>query len=102
MKKALLLAIVATAFTAGCAQFPYQTGNFYTDATAPFQATNNATGTKMGEACMSNILGIISTGDASIDAAAKMGGVASISTVDTSFFTILGLFSTTCTKVSGN
>ena len=97
-----LLAVIALGFGSGCAVAPYQPGSIYTGHSAPMQATSNEVGNKKGEACQSNILGVFSTGDASISAAAKAGGVAKVGTVNYSFSTILGLYSSTCTVVTGN
>ena len=102
MKKFLMAMIVFGALaSAGCAALPYQTGVWYTDYQTPLQATQNDTGSKMGEACQTNILGLIATGDASISTAAQNGGVTKINSVDTNFNHILGIFSKTCTRVSG-
>jgi outer membrane lipoprotein SlyB len=101
-KITMLLALVAMLALSGCAQLPYQTGSIYTSHTAPMQATQNEVGNKKGEACQTNILGIFSTGDASIAAAAKAGGMGKVGTVNYSFSTILGLYSSTCTVVTGN
>jgi hypothetical protein len=60
-----------------------------------------ATGSKTGEACASSILGAIATGDASIAAAKAAGGVSEVSHVDHDNFSILGLYATTCTIVTG-
>ena len=47
-------------------------------------------------------LGIIATGDASIDAAKKAGGITNVASVDHDSTSILGLFATFCTVVKGN
>ena len=49
-----------------------------------------------------NILGLIATGDSSIDAAKKAGGIKDVSSVDHDSTSILGLFGTFCTVVKGN
>jgi len=85
----------------GCAAVPYQPGPLYTKAQAPRQATNNSANGPSGEACQQNILGIVAIGDASIDTAAEKGGIEKVATVDTKFTTILGLWSQSCTKVTG-
>ncbi len=62
--------------------------------------TNTGANQKTGEACVTNILGVVATGDASINKAAKNGGIKKVSTVDITgkpgFFT-----SEYCTKVTG-
>lgn len=103
MRKFILAAVVAFGFLlGGCGAIaPYQPGGLYTSYDSPRQATQNAVGAKTGKACQTNILGMIATGDASIQAAANKGGVSKIATVDTHFQHILGIFSKTCTRVSG-
>ena len=103
MKKLLLALILFGALAStGCgAVFPYQPGPIYTDYQTPAMATQNETGNKMGEACQTNILGLVATGDASVSTAAKNGGITKVNSVDTKFKTILGIFSESCTVVSG-
>jgi hypothetical protein len=76
-------------------------GFIYTDATTPRHATENPLGKKKGEACATSILGIVTTGDATIRAAADAGGVKNISAVDAKIRNILGIVATYCTVVSG-
>ncbi|MGO8991975.1 MAG: TRL-like family protein [Polyangiaceae bacterium] len=64
-------------------------------------ATGASLGTRSGEACSMNILGIISVGDGSIKSAARDAGITHISTVDFHYLNILGLFGRVCTLVSG-
>ena len=76
------------------------TGFWYTSTQSGVAATAQMS-TKTGEACASSILGIIATGDASIDAARKAGGINSISEVDEKASDILGLYASYCTIVHG-
>jgi hypothetical protein len=90
----------------GCATFAFAghgtpLGFFYTDASAPQHITENEVGKKKGEACASSILGWVTTGDASVRAAADAGGIKQISAVDSSFRNYLGIYATYCTIVSG-
>lgn len=59
-------------------------------------------GTKEGKACLQTILGLIAQGDASIEAAAKAGGVKSVSSVDHSTKNMLGIIGEYCTIVRGS
>lgn len=99
MKKALLLtAILAVCLTA--------TGCFYAAIKMPqpavaYYGPTSTTASKMGEASWTNILGIIATGDASIDAAMKKAGISKVHHIDQSVTNILGLFSTYTTVVYG-
>ena len=57
-------------FCAGCAtSFPV--GSLYTELGLPVGATSNVTGSKKGVAKCQSVLGLVATGDASIDAAKK-------------------------------
>lgn len=90
----------------GCATFAFTgqgtaVGFIYTDTTTPHHVTENNLGNKKGEACATSILGIVTTGDASIRAAANAGAIKEISAIDTSFRNILGVYAKYCTVVSG-
>ncbi|MEZ5397947.1 MAG: TRL-like family protein [Bryobacterales bacterium] len=76
-------------------------GVLYADTTTPVHATENNLGKKVGEACATSILGIVTTGDASIRAAADAGGIKEIAAVDSSLKNILGIVATHCMIVSG-
>lgn len=58
-------------------------------------------GSKMGKACSTSILGLVSMGDSSIATAAKNGGISKVSTVDTEFETVLGVYGEYCMVVRG-
>ena len=105
MKKLLAVPLVLMALT-GCAGGVFAgkggaIGILYADAVLPRYATNNNVGKKKGEACATSILGIITTGDATIRAAADAGGIKNISAVDASMKNIIGIVGTYCTVVSG-
>lgn len=90
----------------GCATFVFlgqhaPVGFLYADATVPATVTENELGKKKGEACATSILGLVTTGDASVRAAADAGGIKQISSVDGSIRNILGIVATYCTVVSG-
>ncbi|NJM10032.1 MAG: hypothetical protein HC883_03860, partial [Bdellovibrionaceae bacterium] len=73
-----ILGLFAT-YMMGCATASSPvTGAWYTDVKGPIGATDAYGGTAVGEACASSILGLIATGDASLDAAKKNGGVAQV------------------------
>lgn len=67
-------------------------GAWYTDVKAPLTATSNSNATKVGSAEATSVLGLVATGDASIDAAAKAGGITKIHHVDEQSTNILGLY----------
>ncbi len=76
------------------------TGFWYTGVTDGVAATPQVA-VKRGEACATSILGLIATGDASIEAARKNGGINSIASVDGKSTGILGLYASYCTIVHG-
>ena len=96
----LLLSFPLLLLLGGCAMYPI--AGLYTDVTMPFHPVIGHTGSKRGEACSSNILGLIATGEGGIDAARRKGGITKVATVDHKMTTILGLYSTFCTVVTGN
>jgi opacity protein-like surface antigen len=84
MKKLIaIVALAAICFLAvGCATI-----------TQPVAATTNPVGSKIGQASGRIWLGVFGTADAGIQAAAKNGGITTISTVDvTTTLGILGLW----------
>lgn len=99
--KLLAVALLVIA-TSGCAIVASPSiGFLYTNVQGPV-ATGKGTGaSKTGEACATNILGLISTGDASIDAAKKSGNIQEVATVDHSSKMVLGLYGRYCTVVKG-
>lgn len=99
MKK-LVLALgfgCAIGSTAGLAS-----GVLYSDMTGPVAATSTGGDSKQGQAKCSNILGLVSVGNCSVDAAAKAGNISQIKSVDTKIWSILGLYTTSTTIVKGN
>ncbi len=92
MKKLLLIAAIGT-FFAGCAVVPLP-GVIYTDADYGLDATANAVGSKVGTGQATAILGIVATGDASINSAARKAGISRISHVDYKVTSIIGVYQT--------
>ena len=82
MKKVLVLAI-ALLFLSSCAGVRSPLiGMLYGDVKSPVTATSNTGSMKVGTAEATSILGIVATGDASIEAAAKAAGITKIHHVD--------------------
>lgn len=97
-----LVATAAAAALAGCAITPAPlVGVFYTDISYPRQVWHGTAQSKVGEACASSILGLVATGDASIEEAKKEGRISKVTSVDQKSTSILGLFGTYCTVVTG-
>jgi len=100
-KVSLFLLSGFVVFSVGCASARSPlTGMFYTSTQSGLAATPQA-GPKWGEACASSILGMVATGDASIEAARRNGGITSIASVDEKASSILGIYATYCTIVRG-
>lgn len=94
---------VAAALLGGCAVVASPTTGFlYTQVQGPITTGTGTNASKTGQACATNILGLISTGDASIDAAKKAGGITTVASVDHDSTSILMLYGTFCTVVKGN
>ncbi len=78
-------------------------GLIYHDVKGPNDVVvGKAAGAKKGESCATNILGWIATGDASIAAAKKKGGITDVAVVDYSSLNILGVYGKTCAIVRGS
>ena len=103
MKEAILLAAaVAAASLTGCATVASPvTGLLYSDVNYPITATSSEVGSKTGEATATSILGIFASGDASVAAAAKAGGITKIKTVDVKASNILTLYAKYTVVVTG-
>ena len=78
-------AVVATPVGSGLIVTSSKTGEF---------ATSNDLGTKVGTAKSLNVLGLVVSGDASIETAAKSAGIKKISHIDNEKFCVLGIWST--------
>lgn len=105
MKKVGLLAVAAIALLASsCATVgtPVGIGALYTSVNSGEAVTSNNLGKKVGTSKASNVLGLVATGDASIEKAAKDAGIKKISHVDSKKTSILGLFATYTTTVYGD
>jgi len=76
-------------------------GFIYTDVKGPITADSGASASKEGTSCASSILGWVATGDASIEAAMKNGGISKVATVDFNSTGILGFYAKFCTIVRG-
>lgn len=86
------LAALAVFFT-GCAT-PYPVGGIVTDIHLPVLATSTSISedSKKGEARCESYFGLFATGDASIEEAAKEGGITKITHVDWKAKNILGVY----------
>ncbi len=96
----LALFLLCALALSGCAGVPL-VGGAYTDIQYSEDATANPIGNRVGEACAVSYLGLVATGDASIEAARRNGGITMISTVDKSHKNILFFYAKNCTIVRG-
>lgn len=99
--KALFLAASVAALS-GCAATSSPVGNaLFTDVSGPVGVSNSAEASKLGKSCAHNVLGLVATGDASIEAAKKSGNISTVSSVDGHGTSVLFLYSRFCTVVKG-
>lgn len=94
MKKLFGIIILASLLSSCAFVMAPTTGVVYTDVKAPFAVTSNEGSSKVGTGEMSSILGIVATGDASIQSAAKSAGITKIHHVDYKAFSVLGIYAT--------
>ncbi len=103
MKK-LLLVLMCSLFLGACAnvQSPVS-GLIWTNVKAPLAVTDSSTQSELvGRAQATSILGLVATGDASIQTAAHNGGITEIHHVDYESHSFLGIVSTFTVIVYGN
>jgi TRL-like protein family len=105
MKWHLVVGALALAALNGCAMATggnaAAMGTIYSGYKSPGQV-GAAADSKTGEACISSILGVVATGDASIETAKKAGGITQIAHIDHEQFSVLGVYATSCTIVHGS
>lgn len=98
----IVLSLFIMPLITGCAYAPSQTGTaLYSVTSEPWLATSNNVATKEGRACGSNVLGIFSSGDYSINKAKEHGNIKSVVTVDKQVKNVLFVYSKVCTIVRG-
>ncbi|WP_236979624.1 TRL-like family protein [Membranihabitans maritimus] len=86
-----LLAVLVCMTSCATVKSPLS-GMVYSDVKAPVAVTGNSNSTKVGSSEATSILGIVATGDASIEAAAKSAGITKIHHVDEQSSSILVFF----------
>jgi hypothetical protein len=93
----------------GCAALGvyYPFGSIYQGTQIPHYVNRQSTqgpgttGDKVGESCATGILFAVAFGDASLDAAKKVGGISEVHSVEFHGTSILGLYTQGCTEVHG-
>jgi hypothetical protein len=92
MKKlGIVVALLAVTMLAGCAT-PFPQGLLYTDLKLPVGVTGNGgKAPKIGTAECTSVLALVATGDCSVEAARKQGGITKIHHVDWDANNVLGI-----------
>jgi TRL-like protein family len=104
MRKVSVAAVglmVAALGMVGCGAVGPLPGAIYTNTQFPSIASQAGPGHKTGTAQARAYLAMVAVGDASVDTACKNGGITKINTVDTHATSILGVYSTWTTIVTG-
>ena len=108
MKKLLTLVTLAalTSCAAGGAGGWHARGFLYSDTKSPawdLEVQSESTATRsVGKATCVSILGLIATGDCTVETAKKDGNITKVSSVQFDYKNILGVYAETTTKVYGN
>lgn len=101
MKMNICSLVLMSFILVGCASVGPTGGVLFHDIKYGIDATPGIEAKKRGEACQSSILGLVGTGDASIDTAKKFAQISEVSSVDATSMSILGLYNKYCTVVHG-
>lgn len=99
MKK-LFLMVLAGGMLAACATPSTEVGTALFAMTQQPMLVTEATGTKTGRACATNILGLYISGDMSVEAAKKNGKITKVASVDKDIKSY-AVYSEVCTVVTG-
>jgi hypothetical protein len=102
MKKVLFLIALLTLF-GGCVVAPFQPPmGVVSVVQAPLSTEGNFNvGSKRGEASAISVLGLVSVGDCSIDAAVKSGGLQKVNHLDYGYLNIIGVYQKTTVIAHG-
>ncbi|MBP5429613.1 MAG: TRL-like family protein [Elusimicrobiaceae bacterium] len=98
--KRTMLAVAGALLLGACATPSTEVGiALFNDTVQPLMVTGN-TGTKVGRACAKNYLGLVITGDMSVEAAKKDGKITQVASVNKE---VKGyaLYAEVCTVVTG-
>jgi hypothetical protein len=97
----LLVALTSVTLTSCAVVVSPLLATLYTNVKFHTGDHNQTIGSKRGESCATNILGLIATGDASVVEAARQAGIQKVTSVDYSVSNVLGLYATYCVIVTG-
>ena len=94
--------LAAVMFFGGCLAYTPVIGVVVTAAQGPLTATTFDQSARVGNSCAYSILGMVSWGDASINAAKNAGQIKQVASVDYETLNVLAIFGSFCTVVRGN
>lgn len=97
----MAVVVLSVMVLSGCAT-PFPMGQLYTEIKSPVGAGEGGTGSKVGTAKATSILGLVATGDASIKTAMQNGNITNIKYVDYESKNILGIYGEYTTIVYGD
>ena len=86
----------------GCLAYTPVWGIAGTAAQGPITATTLDQSARTGTSCAYSVMGLVSWGDASINAAKSIGQIKQVASVDFDTFNLLGMYGRFCTVVRGN
>ena len=92
IKNILILVALASILSSCASVHSPLFATHYTNVKSPVAVTGNTGATKVGSAQAVSYLGIVALGDASIEKAAKDGGITKIHHVDQESFSVLAIF----------
>ena len=106
---ALTALCLGATFLTGCAGVAFvgrpiigTVGLYASTSATEFINEQTKLGNKSGEGCVTSILGIVTTGDASAATAARAANINRITHIDHKFDNILGLYAKYCVQVYGD
>lgn len=91
MKKIITGSIIATSLALGGCATSRPIGSFYTKLDLPIAVTSSNTSSRTGVATCKSILGLVATGDCSLETAMKNGNITQVNHVDWKVNNILGI-----------
>jgi hypothetical protein len=89
-------------FLGGCLAYTPVMGVLVTAAQGPITATTYDQSARTGTSCAYSIMGLVSWGDASINAAKNAGQIKQVASVDFYTVNVLAIYGSFCTVVRGN
>lgn len=92
MKSKLIIpTIIAISLLLGGCATSIPQGSLYTDVTLPSAASSNAAAKKIGKSKCKSYFGLVTIGDAGIEAAKRNGGITKVASADFKAKSILGI-----------